>query len=318
MDAAAFSFMDAAVSGLIDAVASERFHLDVWCGYVTMDKTGVMFMWMIAAVFSAFFAGITAILAKCGIRKTDSDVATAVRTVVVLLFSWLMVLVSGSCQTLGDIDRRSFVFLILSGIATGASWICYFKALSVGNVNKVVPIDKSSTVLSVLMAIFIFHETNHLAFKLIGTVLIGSGVFLMIEKSTSEKETASKGWMLYAVMSAVFAALTTIFAKIGITGVESNAGTAIRTCVVLIMAWLIVLSKGKWRQVRTVDHREMLFICLSGVATGASWLCYYYAVQNGIVSIVVPIDKLSIVVSIMFSYLVFHEKLSKGHCSACY
>lgn len=268
-------------------------------------------MWILAAVFSAFFAGITAILAKCGIRKTDSDVATAIRTVVVLLFSWLMVLVSGSYRTLGEMDMRSFVFLILSGAATGASWICYFRALSMGDVNKVVPIDKSSTVLSVLLAIFIFQETSHLTVKLIGTVLIGAGVFLMIEKKDTKKKTENQGWLFYALLSAVFAALTTVFAKIGISGVESNAGTAIRTCVVLVMAWLIVLGKGKWAQVRAVDHREMLFICLSGIATGASWLCYYYAVRNGIVSIVVPIDKLSIVVSILFSYAVFHEKLSK-------
>ena len=267
-------------------------------------------MWLIAACGSAFFAGITSILAKCGIRKTDSDVATAVRTIVVLLFSWIMVFVVGSLPTITAISGRSLLFLILSGVATGASWICYFKALSLGDVNKVVPIDKSSTILTVLLAIILFGETNHLAVKLLGTALIGIGVLMMVEKKASDKDS-QKGWMLYAVLSAVFAAATSILAKIGISGVESNLGTAIRTGVVLVMAWLVVGLKGKLHLVKEVPSKELGFIVLSGIMTGASWLCYYYAIQNGIVSVVVPIDKLSIIVSIAFSYLVFKEKLSR-------
>ncbi|HCA33900.1 MAG TPA: multidrug DMT transporter permease, partial [Lachnospiraceae bacterium] len=270
-------------------------------------------MWIVMAVGSAFFAGLTSILAKCGIRKTDSDIATAIRTIVVLLFSWIMVFIVGSYKDISQISAKSMIFLVLSGLATGASWICYFKALSLGDVNKVVPIDKSSTILTVLLAIILFHETNHLWIKLICTALLAAGVFLMIEKkeSTNGNQEPKRVWLPYAIGSAVFAALTSILAKIGIEGVESNLGTAIRTCVVLIMAWVIVFLKKKQSQLHDLDKKELVFICLSGIATGASWLCYYYAIQNGIVSVVVPIDKLSILVSIAFSAIVFHERLSK-------
>lgn len=268
-------------------------------------------MWLVMAVLSAFFAGITSILAKCGIQKTDSDLATALRTVVVLIFSWIMALIVGSVNTITEIEMKSLVFLILSGLATGASWICYFKALSLGNVNKVVPIDKSSTILSVLLAIVLFGETDHLAVKLLGTAVLAVGIFLMIDKKKIETEERNKQWIVYALLSAVFAALTSILAKVGIVGVESNLGTAIRTGVVLVMAWLIVILKGKQKQIRKTDRKELFFIFLSGLATGASWLCYYYAIQNGIVSVVVPIDKLSILVTVIFSYFVFKEKLSR-------
>jgi len=268
-------------------------------------------MWIIAAIFSSLFAGLTSILAKCGIKKTDSDVATAVRTIVVLIFSWIMVGVVGSFDTIGDISPKSLLFLVLSGFATGASWICYFKALSMADVNKVVPIDKSSTVLTVLAAIILFNETNNLTVKLIGTFLIGAGVLMMVEKKQTGDVKEKRSWIIYAVGAAVFAAATSILAKIGIEGVESNLGTAIRTIVVLIMAWAIVFMKGKGGQVKKIDRRELMFISLSGIATGASWLFYYYAIQTGIVSVVVPIDKLSILVSVGFSYIVFKEKLSK-------
>lgn len=268
-------------------------------------------LWLTMAVLSAFFAGLTSILAKCGIQKTDSDVATALRTIVVLVFSWIMVLIVGSTETISNIEPKSLLFLILSGLATGASWICYFKALSIGDVNNVVPIDKSSTIITVILAIILFGETNHLAVKLIGTALLTIGVFLMIEKKSTKAKETKAIWIPYAVGSAVFAALTSILAKVGISGVESNLGTAIRTSVVLVMAWLIVLIKGKQSQLKALDKKELGFIALSGLATGGSWLCYYYAIQNGIVSVVVPIDKLSIVVTILFSYFVFKEKLSK-------
>lgn len=271
-------------------------------------------MWLIMAILSAFFAGITSILAKCGIKKTNSDLATALRTIVVLAFSWLMVAVVDSAGTISEITPKSFVFLILSGAATGASWICYFKALALGDVNKVVPVDKSSTVLTVLLAIFLFQEKNHLILKLAGTLLLAAGIFLMIEKKQTSQKKENRRWLIYALLSALFASLTSILAKVGITGVESNLGTAIRTGVVLIMAWLVVLIKNRETSVRLlkeVPKGELLFISLSGLATGASWLCYYYAIQNGPVSVVVPIDKLSILVTIVFSRLVFSETLSR-------
>ena len=268
-------------------------------------------MWLFMAVLSAVFAGVTSILAKCGIKKTDSDVATALRTVVVLAFSWLMVAVTRTYTPLSQLETRSLVFLILSGLATGASWICYFKALSLGNVNQVVPVDKSSTVLTVLLAIILFHETANLVVRLAGTALLAVGIFLMVEKKQVQAKTASRGWLIYAIGSAVFAALTSILAKLGVRDVASNLATAIRTGVVLVMAWVIVLMKGKAPQVKSLDATELVFIALSGLATGASWLCYYYAVQHGILSVVVPIDKLSVVVTVAFSYFVFHEKLSR-------
>ena len=266
-------------------------------------------MWITAAVLSAVFAGLTAILAKCGIRKTSSNLATALRTIVVLIFSVIMVFVVGSQQTIKEIAPVSWIFLVLSGLATGASWMCYFKALSIGDVNKVVPIDKSSTILSVLLAILIFNETNNLIVKLFGTALIGAGTYLMIEKKRAT-ETKNTKWILYAVLSAIFAALTSVLAKMGISGVESNLGTAIRTAVVLIMAWGIVLAKGEQKQLKGINKKELVFITLSGLATGASWLCYYYAIQNGVMSVVVPIDKMSVLITVLFSVVFLKEKMS--------
>lgn len=268
-------------------------------------------MWILFAFGSAFFAGVTAILAKCGIRKTDLTVATAVRTIVVLLFSWLMVFVVGSQDQLGSIDPNTWLFLILSGLATGASWLCYFRALQLGDINKVVPVDKSSVILTMLLA-FLFLQEPITPFGGVGVVLIAAGTFLMIEKKdVKQKEGQKKSWFLYAAGSAIFASLTSILGKIGISGVESNLGTAIRTAVVLLMAWVMVFVAGKAGEVRKIPKNELGFICLSGIATGASWLCYYRALQDGLASIVVPIDKLSILVTVAFSYFVFHERLSK-------
>lgn len=268
--------------------------------------------WVTAAFASAFFAGITSILAKCGIRHTDSDVATAIRTCVVLVFAWAMAGISGSIGAIGAIPAKAWLFLTLSGLATGASWICYFKALSIGDVNKVVPVDKMSTVLAVLIAIVLFGETGNLAVKLMGTAVITLGTFLMIEKkqSVGAEQKQDRAWLAYALGAAVFAALTSVLAKIGIEGVESNLATAIRTCVVLVMAWAIVAAKGKLEQVARIDPRELAFLAASGIATGASWLLYYYAIAAGQVSVVVQIDKLSIVVSVLFARLAFNEKLS--------
>ena len=268
--------------------------------------------WVTAAFASAFFAGITSILAKCGIRHTDSDVATAIRTCVVLVFAWAMAGISGSIGAIGAIPAKAWLFLTLSGLATGGSWICYFKALSIGDVNKVVPVDKMSTVLAVLIAIVLFGETGNLAVKLVGTAVITLGTFLMIEKkqSVGAEQKQDRAWLAYALGAAVFAALTSVLAKIGIEGVESNLATAIRTCVVLVMAWAIVAAKGKLEQVARIDPRELAFLAASGIATGASWLLYYYAIAAGQVSVVVQIDKLSIVVSVLFARLAFNEKLS--------
>lgn len=283
-------------------------------------------MWIVFAFGSAFFAGITAILAKCGIKQTDSTVATAVRTIIVLIFSWLMVLVTGQMDGIGSIGGRTWIFLILSGLATGFSWLCYFHALQIGDVNKVVPIDKTSTILTILLAFLFLGETVTWASG-VGIVLIGFGTFLMIEKKRTANAAAAeaadgsektatagkrsgRGWMFYAFGSAIFASLTSILGKIGIENIASNLGTAIRTCVVLVMAWMMVLVTGKTGKVHEIQRGELAFICLSGVATGASWLCYYRALQIGPASVVVPIDKLSIVVSIIFSRIVFGEKLS--------
>lgn len=268
-------------------------------------------MWMIMAIFSAVFAAATSILAKCGIRHTDSDVATAIRTGYVLIFAWLMVLIKGSYTSIGTIDGKSLLFIVLSGLATGASWICFYKGLSLGDVNKVVAIDKSSTIITILLAIVLFNETNHLQIKLISTFLISVGIFLMIEKKSNDKTVDSNKWLIYGFLSAIFASLTSILAKIGIANVDSTLATAIRTVVVLLMAWLVVFLKKKSNLVKNIDRKEMLFLVLSAIATLMSWLCYYYAISNGIVSIVVPIDKLSIVGVVVFSYIFFREKLSK-------
>lgn len=268
-------------------------------------------MWVLYAFGSALFAGLTAVLAKCGIRRTDSTVATAIRTIVVLIFSWLMVFIAGSQDTLSAIGGKTLLFLILSGLATGASWLCYFHALQIGDINKVVPVDKSSTVLTILLAVIFLHESLNAA-KGAGIVLIAVGTYLMIEKKQSDGAAQKGGsWLLYAAGSAVFASLTSILGKIGISGVESNLGTAIRTGVVLLMSWMMVFVTGKGQLVRAVPKGELGFICLSGLATGGSWLCYYKALQDGPASVVAPIDKLSILVTILFSYLVFHEKLTK-------
>ena len=268
-------------------------------------------MWIVFAFGSALFAGLTAVLAKCGIKKTDSDVATAVRTVIVLIFSWLLVWIVGSASTITEIGTRSWIFLVLSGMATGASWLCYFRALGLGDVNNVVPIDKSSTVLTILLAL-IFLGEQITWIKAVAVVLIGVGTFLMIEKKkNTEEKVPRRGWLIYAVLSAVFASLTSILGKVGIDGVESNLGTAIRTAVVLAMSWLIVFIKGKQHAVRSIPRGELCFICLSGISTGGSWLCYYKALRDGLASVVVPIDKLSILVSVAFSAVVFHERLRK-------
>ena len=267
-------------------------------------------MWIVFAFLSALFAGLTSILAKCGIRKTDSTVATAIRTIVVLFMSFGMVLIVDSFHGIREITPRTWLFLVLSGLATGASWLCYFRALQLGDVNKVVPIDKSSTVLTILLAFLFLHESVNWL-KGLCIALIAAGTWLMIEKKAQAGETKSRAWFIYAALSAVFAALTSILGKIGIEGVESNLGTMIRTAVVLVMAWAMVLLTGKAGKIRQTPKRELAFICLSGLATGGSWLCYYTALQDGLASVVVPIDKLSILVTVAFSYVVFHEKLTK-------
>lgn len=268
-------------------------------------------MWVLFAFGSALFAGVTSILAKCGIRHTDSNVATAIRTIVVLFFSWVMVFLTGAQGGLTAVEAKTWVFLILSGLATGASWLCYFRALQLGDINKVVPIDKSSTVLTILLA-FVFLQEDISPLKVGCMALIGGGTMLMItRREVSHPEKKGRAWLLYACLSALFASLTAILGKVGIQGIDSNLGTAIRTGVVLVMAWVVVFVTGREKEIRGIPRKELFYICLSGLATGASWLCYYRALQDGLASVVVPIDKLSILVTIAFSWLVFHEKLSK-------
>lgn len=266
-------------------------------------------MWIMFAFGSALFAGLTAILAKCGIRNTDSNVATALRTIVVLAFSWLMVFVTGAQSGMNSISVKTMVFLVLSGVATGASWLCYFKALQLGNVNKVTPIDKSSTVLTMLLAFVLLGE-ELTWMKAVAMVSIGIGTYMMIQKKQTEEKKEDKKWLLYAIGSAVFASLTSILGKIGISDINSNLGTAIRTIVVLVMAWIVVFVTRKQHTIKDIDKKSWIFLVLSGVATGGSWLCYYRALQTGPASVVVPIDKLSILVTIAFSYIVFREKLT--------
>lgn len=271
-------------------------------------------MWVLYAFGSAFFAGITSILAKCGIKKTDSNVATAIRTIVVLIFSWIMVFVVKAQGQITAVSAKTWIFLMLSGVATGASWLCYFKALQLGDVNRVVPIDKSSTILTIILA-FIFFKEEINVLRLVCVVFIAIGTYMMITKKEISQEEQNKargshGWLFYAVLSAVFASFTSILGKVGIEGINSNLGTAIRTIVVLIMAWIVVFATGKQHTIKHIEKKEFGFICLSGLATGGSWLCYYKALQDGLASVVVPIDKLSIVVSIVFSYFVFKEKLT--------
>lgn len=267
-------------------------------------------MWFTYAILSALFAGLTSILAKGGIKNTDSNVATALRTIVVLFFSSLMVVIVGSFDQIITLSLKTWIFLILSGLATGISWLCYFKALQQGDVNKVVVVDKSSTVLTILLSLIILQEGITWV-KLLAIVIYATGTYLMINKREIEEKQINKSWLIYAVLSAVFASLTAILAKVGIEGVESNLGTTIRTVVVLIMAWVVVFLTHKEGQVKNIDKKELAFILLSGLATGASWLCYYKALQGGKASVVVPLDKLSLLVTVLFSYLIFKEKLSK-------
>lgn len=268
-------------------------------------------MWVLFAFASAFFAGVTSILAKIGVKDVDSHVATAIRTIIVLIFSWIMVFIIGSQSTIVNIDGKTFLFLILSGLSTGGSWLCYFKALQLGDVNKVVPIDKSSTILTMILA-FIFLNEKITINMVIGMIGIAIGTYLMIQKKEkAEKIVKRKAWLIYALLSALFASLTSILGKVGIENVESNLGTAIRTIVVLVMAWIIVFATKKKRDIKKIDKRSLIFLILSGVATGASWLCYYKALQDGLASIVVPIDKLSILVTVLFAYIFLKEKLSK-------
>ena len=269
-------------------------------------------MWILYAFASALFAGATSILAKMGIEEVDSHLATALRTIVVLVFSWLMVFIVGSQNQLTAISIKSYIFLILSGMATGASWLCYFKALQLGDVNKVVPIDKSSTILTMILAFVSLKEDITIP-MISGMIAIGIGTYLMIQKKEEEqKQVKNKIWLIYAVLSAVFASLTSILAKVGIENVESNLGTAIRTIVVLIMAWIIVFLQKKHGQVKNISKKSFVFIGLSGIATGASWICYYKALHDGLASIVVPIDKLSILVTVAFAYIFLREKLSRS------
>lgn len=274
-----------------------------------MDKE--IFMWVIFALLSAFFAGITAVLSKVGIKNVNSDLGTAIRTIVVFVFAWLMVFVVDAWDGITSITSKTLIFLVLSGLVTGASWLCYFKALKLGDVNKVAPIDKSSTVLTMILA-FVFLGEKITILKGICIILIGLGTYMMIEKRESdEKPGKNTEWLVWAILSAVFAALTSVLGKIGISDIDSTLGTAIRTFVVLIMSWIVVWVLKSQSGIKNITLRTLVFLVLSGITTGLSWLCYYKALQDGRASVVVPIDKLSILVTIAFSYIVLGEKLTK-------
>ena len=250
-------------------------------------------------------------LAKVGMKNVNSTLATAIRTVVVLIFSWWMVFLVGSQAEITRLSGRTLFYLVLSGLSTGASWLCYFQALQLGDVNKVAPIDKSSTVLTILLAFLLLGEPVS-APQIVGVLGIGIGTLLMISRKETDAEGKPDGrWLLFACLSALFASLTSIFGKIGVEGVESNLGTAIRTVVVLGMAWLMVFVTGRQKGIRRIGRKDWLFLLLSGLSTGLSWLCYYRALQDGPASVVVPVDKLSILVTIAFSRLILHEKLSR-------
>lgn len=270
-------------------------------------------MWILYAFLSAIFAGITAILAKIGMKNVDSYLATALRTIIVGIFAWIMAFVVGSVNQIAYISGKNIFFLIISGLTTGGSWICYFKALQLTQVNKVVPIDKSSIVLTILLAVILLGEKLS-GFQIAGMIILTIGTYMMIQKG-EKKSTShckeSKIWFLYALLSAIFASLTTILGKIGIQSIESNLGTAIRTMVVLILAWIIVFILRKQKGIKELDKKNWIFICLSGFSTGGSWLFYYRALQEGEASIVAPIDKLSIVITIIFARILLKEKISK-------
>jgi transporter family protein len=257
-------------------------------------------------------AGSTSVLGKCGVKKTDSDVATALRIVVVFLFSWAVVLFTPARHTLAQLSGRSLLFLILSGLATGTAWLCQFKALSLAGVSKVDPVDKCSTILTVLFAIFVLGETKHLPAKLLGVAFLGIGVYLMWNrKEEADKTKNQKGWLLWACLSAVFASLTSIFAKVGISDVDSNVANAIRSAVVILMAWGIVAAQKKTGEVKRIRKKEWFFILASGLTTALSWFFYYYAIEHGVVSVVVPIDKMSLMIAVLFSYFFLKERVSK-------
>ncbi len=268
-------------------------------------------LWLILAILSALFAGMTSILAKCGLGNIDSTVATALRTIITVIFAWAIVIITGSFNEIPDLDANAWIFLILSGLATGASWLCYFKALQIGNVNKVVPVDKSSTVIAIILAIIILGESIS-AFGIIGVILIFTGTMLMIERKDVEEATVTRNsWLIFAFGSALFAALTSILGKIGMDGIDSNLGTAIRTVVVLAMSWIMVIVSKKSITSGSIQRKDVLFLVLSGLATGVSWLCFFGALQIGPASVIVPIDKLSILVTIAFSYIAFKETLTR-------
>lgn len=265
-------------------------------------------MWILFAVGSAFFAGATSVLAKAGIKSVSSNFATAFRTGMVLICSWLMVFVVGCQNAVSTITPRALVFLALSGAATGLSWLCYFKALSIGNLSKVVAVDKSSTFLTILLALIFFREPFHWLTGL-GIAVMIAGTALMLEKGDAKK--GEKGWLFYAAGSAVFAALQSILGKVGVQDMDSTLATALRTVVVLIFAWAIVLGKKEGGDWKKMTRRDAVLLVLSGITTGASWLCYYRALQTGRASVVVPIDKCSMLFAVALSAIFLKEKQTR-------
>lgn len=273
-------------------------------------------MSIILALLAALFASFTAILAKIGIEKVDSNLATAVRTVVVVIMAYLMVAITGQTDSIFNISMKSYIFLILSGLTTGMSWLCFFKAIQIGDVSKVVPIDKASVVLTILLSFIILGEPAT-AFVVSGGIIISIGTFVLIGKEKKNDRKKKKGfntksYIFLAVLSAVFAALTNILAKIGIEDVDSNVATFIRTVVIILFAWGIVFFQGTFKELKNISKKSYLFLLLSGAATGLSWLCYFAALALGKVSIVNPIDKFSVVLTMVLSFIILKEKPTKN------
>lgn len=263
-------------------------------------------MWIINAFLSAIFAGMTSILSKMGLEDISSHYVTALRTSVVLVFTWVMYYVTGS--SMQGINSYNFMFIVLSGFATGASWLCYYRALSLADVSQVVPIDKLSTFLTMIFAFVIFHEEVTWV-KVVCIFMMFIGTYLM-QKRPQKELNHDKRWLIYAFLSAIFASLTAILAKIGIENVDSQTVTALRTIVVVIMAWIVVFVTKSYSPIALLNKKQLKAIFFSALATGLSWLCYFAALKEGPASIVVPIDKLSIVISILFAYFVLNEKQS--------
>jgi len=271
-----------------------------------------MELWFLYAIGAAIFAGLTTVLAKIGVKEVDSHLATAIRTMVVIVFSWGIVFFVGSQDGIRHIGGVTWVFLILSGLATGGAWLCRFRALKLGNVNKVTPITKTSTILTMILAFIFLREPLGLV-TVIGMIMMGTGTWLMLElkKGAAAENSSGKGWLFYAALSAIFASLVAILGSVGVADMDANLWTAIRTVVVAVLSWVMVYTTGGPKGIKNINTKSWVFLVLSGVATGMSWIFFYHALQIGNASLVVPIDQLSILITMGFAGWFLGEKFSR-------